>query len=119
LSGEYKDIPFFSIDADKLDDLAEQYNVQSVPYTVVLKDGTVAETLEGAHPTKLVDLARKYATSKVDKSSEKKISKRKSPEKKADDSNGVKKLIQSHPVLLALIPSNAESKEGVGFFEEP
>jgi len=126
LCNEYKTLSFFSVDAEKLESIAENYNVQSVPYTIVVKEGKVLEALEGAFPTKLVDLARKYSSSvstsstgvdkkastSVDKQASGSSTKRKSPE-----AGDIKKLIISHPVLLALIPSQSTSQQAVEFLK--
>ena len=53
VSKEYEGrVAFYSVDVDENEDLAERFNIMSVPALVVLKDGAVADTSVGFVPKK-------------------------------------------------------------------
>lgn len=55
---------FLSIDAEELPDVSESYDVTSVPYIVLQKDGKTVETIGGSDATKVRTAVEKYASSK-------------------------------------------------------
>ncbi|KAL2808560.1 thioredoxin-like protein [Aspergillus granulosus] len=56
-------ISFISINAEELPDISEEYDVTAVPYVVLLKDGTVLETISGSEAAKVRDAVERYAGS--------------------------------------------------------
>jgi len=58
LSGKQLNVNFYKVDAEELSDLAEEFGVEVVPTVLFLKDRTVAEKVEGAHPAKVSHSAR-------------------------------------------------------------
>ena len=50
IAAENPDIVVGKVDADENDDLAEKYQVMSIPTILVIKDGEVAETFIGVTP---------------------------------------------------------------------
>lgn len=51
----------FQLDADQLEDLTEEYNVQALPTFLVFKDGKKVETLTGASAEKLAQLVKAHS----------------------------------------------------------
>jgi Grx4 family monothiol glutaredoxin len=54
-------IAFYTLDAEELPDIAEQYDVTAVPFIVLQKEGKSLETVSGADPTKVRAAVEKYA----------------------------------------------------------
>jgi Grx4 family monothiol glutaredoxin len=54
-------ISFFSINAEELPDISEEYDVSAVPFLVLLRDGKVLETLSGSDAAKLRDIVERHA----------------------------------------------------------
>ncbi len=50
IATEHPEIVVGKVDVDENDDLAEQYQVMSIPTILVIKDGKVAETFIGVTP---------------------------------------------------------------------
>lgn len=57
-------VSFLSIDAENLPDISESYDVTSVPYVVLQKDGKTLETIGGSDASKVRTAVEKYASSK-------------------------------------------------------
>lgn len=57
-------IQFLSIDAESLPDISESYDVTSVPYIVLQKDGKTLETVAGSDAAKVRTAVEKYASVK-------------------------------------------------------
>lgn len=57
-------VRFLSIDAENLPDVSESYDVTSVPYIVLQKDGKTLETIGGSDASKVRTAVEKYASSK-------------------------------------------------------
>lgn len=55
---------FLSIDAEELPDVSESYDVTSVPYIVLQKDGKTLETIGGSDAAKVRTAVEKHASSK-------------------------------------------------------
>jgi len=55
---------FLSIDAENLPDVSESYDVTSVPYIVLQKDGKTLEAIGGSDAAKVRSTVEKYASSK-------------------------------------------------------
>lgn len=55
---------FLSIDAENLPDVSESYDVTSVPYIVLQKDGKTLETIGGSDAAKVRAAVEKHASSK-------------------------------------------------------
>lgn len=49
-----KDVEFLSIDADKHSEITELFNVSSVPFFVLVKDGSILQEVSGADPKEFV-----------------------------------------------------------------
>ncbi|KAL3473335.1 hydroperoxide and superoxide-radical responsive glutathione-dependent oxidoreductase [Aspergillus californicus] len=56
-------VSFISINAEELPDISEDYDVTAVPYVVLLKDGTILESISGSEATKVRDAVERYAGS--------------------------------------------------------
>ncbi|PVI03706.1 monothiol glutaredoxin-like protein-4 [Periconia macrospinosa] len=54
-------IQFFSLDAEELPDIAEQYDVTAVPFIVLQKEGKTLETVSGSDAAKVRAAVEKYA----------------------------------------------------------
>ncbi|CAI6332195.1 unnamed protein product [Periconia digitata] len=54
-------IRFFSLDAEELPDIAEQYDVTAVPFIVLQKDGKTLDTVSGSDAAKVRAAVEKYA----------------------------------------------------------
>ncbi|KAH0545039.1 hypothetical protein FGG08_000810 [Glutinoglossum americanum] len=54
-------ISFFSINAEELPDISEEYDVSAVPFLVLLRDKKVLETLSGSDAAKLRDAVERHA----------------------------------------------------------
>jgi thioredoxin 1 len=62
LSKNYTNISFDEVDVDKENELAVKFNIRGVPTFMLIKDGSVVETLVGSQTrSKLVDVLNKYA----------------------------------------------------------
>jgi len=55
-------IGFVSIDAEELTDISEEYDVTSVPYLVLSKNGTTVETVSGSDAAKVRAAVEKHAS---------------------------------------------------------
>lgn len=55
---------FLSIDAEEVPDVSESYDVTSVPYIVLQKDGKTLETIGGSDASKVRAAVEKYASSR-------------------------------------------------------
>ncbi|KAH7287719.1 hypothetical protein KP509_32G070700 [Ceratopteris richardii] len=58
LCTEHPKIDFFRVEAEEVPDITEAYSVSAVPFFVFIKNGAVADKLEGANPA---DLAQKIS----------------------------------------------------------
>lgn len=56
---------FLSIDAENLPDISESYDVTSVPYIVLEKDGKSVETINGSDAAKVRSAIEKHSSSKA------------------------------------------------------
>ncbi|KAL3453075.1 thioredoxin-like protein [Aspergillus insuetus] len=56
-------VSFISINAEELPDISEDYDVTAVPYVVLLKDGTILESISGSEAAKVRDAVERYAGS--------------------------------------------------------
>lgn len=54
-------ISFFSLNAEELPEVSEQYDVTAVPYIVLQKDGKTLETVSGSDAAKVRTAVEKYA----------------------------------------------------------
>src|SRR5579862_4322579 len=54
-------ISFFSINAEELPDISEEYEVSAVPFLVLLRNGEVLETMSGSDAAKLRDIVERHA----------------------------------------------------------
>jgi Grx4 family monothiol glutaredoxin len=54
-------ISFFSINAEELPDISEEYDVSAVPFLVLLRNGKVLETLSGSDAARLRDAVERHA----------------------------------------------------------
>lgn len=54
-------VAFFSINAEELPDISEEYDVTAVPYVVLLRDSSVLESISGSEATKVRDAVERYA----------------------------------------------------------
>jgi len=54
---ENEDVPAFGIDVQKVKGLHKEFGVENVPTVVVLKKGTVAQSLEGVKSARFYDVA--------------------------------------------------------------
>ncbi|KAH0565047.1 hypothetical protein GP486_001556 [Trichoglossum hirsutum] len=54
-------VSFFSINAEELPDISEQYDVAVVPFLVLLRDKKVLETLSGSDAAKVRDAVERHA----------------------------------------------------------
>ncbi|OJJ04380.1 hypothetical protein ASPVEDRAFT_43865 [Aspergillus versicolor CBS 583.65] len=54
-------VAFFSINAEELPDISEEYDVTAVPYVVLLRDSKVLESISGSEATKARDAVERYA----------------------------------------------------------
>jgi len=57
-------VQFLAIDAENLPDVSESYDVTSVPYVVLQKDGKTVETIGGSDATKVRTAVEKHASGK-------------------------------------------------------
>jgi len=60
-------VKFYKIDAEELSDLAEEFNVEVVPTVLFLKDRTVVDKVEGAHPAKVAERLEHFSSASKDK----------------------------------------------------
>lgn len=55
-------IAFYSLDAEELSDVSEQYDVTAVPYIVLQRDGKTLETISGSDAAKVRAAIEKHAS---------------------------------------------------------
>jgi thioredoxin-like negative regulator of GroEL len=60
-SSRSSDLSFLSINAEEIPEISETYDVTAVPFTVIVRDGKVLESLSGSDATKVRTAAEKYA----------------------------------------------------------
>lgn len=53
-------IRFYSLDAEEVPEISEQYDVTAVPYIVLQRDGKTLETVSGSDPSKVRAALEKY-----------------------------------------------------------
>jgi len=58
LEQKYKNVVFFKIDIEKYDDVAKEFNIESMPTFVTLLNGKVYDTFTGANDQKLEQLIK-------------------------------------------------------------
>jgi len=58
-------VQFLAIDAENLPDVSESYDVSSVPFIVLQKDGKTVETIGGSDATKVRTAVEKHASGKA------------------------------------------------------
>ena len=58
-------VNFLAIDAEELPDVSESYEVTSVPFIVLQKDGKTVETISGSDAAKLRSAVEKHTSSKA------------------------------------------------------
>ncbi|KAL2817443.1 thioredoxin-like protein [Aspergillus cavernicola] len=56
-------VSFISVNAEELPDISEDYDVTAVPYVVLLRDGTILESISGSEAAKVRDAVERYAGS--------------------------------------------------------
>lgn len=61
LEEKYKNVVFFKIDIDKYEDVAREFNIESMPTFVTLLNGKVYDTFTGANEQKLEQLIRELS----------------------------------------------------------
>ena len=59
LSKEWTDVPFYKVDVDLLEDVAEENNIQSMPTFILYLDGREVDRLCGASKFKVLALLEK------------------------------------------------------------
>jgi len=57
-------ISFVSVNAEELPDISEQYDVTAVPFLVLIRDGTVLQSISGSDPAKVCDAVESHAGSR-------------------------------------------------------
>ncbi len=60
LSDKYENVIFVKGDVEKIEELSEEFNVNSMPTFIFIKDLTVIDKLEGASQSKLIKLVEKH-----------------------------------------------------------
>jgi hypothetical protein len=60
-SSRSSDLSFLSINAEEIPEISETYDVTAVPFTVIVRDGKVLESLSGSDATKVRTAVEKYA----------------------------------------------------------
>ncbi|KAA8648350.1 hypothetical protein EYZ11_005844 [Aspergillus tanneri] len=56
-------ISFVSVNAEELPDISEEYDVTAVPFVVLLRNGSVLESISGSEATKVRDAVERHAGS--------------------------------------------------------
>ncbi|CAB4383344.1 unnamed protein product [Rhizophagus irregularis] len=96
LAGKNSSVNFVKIEAEKFPELSESFEIEAVPAFIVLKNGKIAERINGANAPELTNAVAKYAkvsTFVTDKPVA-------TSEKKAVDLNTrLKELLNSSPVM--------------------
>ena len=62
-------ISFVSVNAEELPDISEEYDVTAVPFVVLLRNGSVLESISGSEATKVRDAVERHAGAAGDTSS--------------------------------------------------
>jgi len=60
LSSQFPNISFVKVEAEKVPDVAEKYEVAAVPFFVFLNDGAAVDSVEGANPAELTQKVMKH-----------------------------------------------------------
>ncbi|KAG8038682.1 hypothetical protein G9C98_000237 [Cotesia typhae] len=60
LAGEHADVVFVKVDVDECEDIATEYNINSMPTFKFIKDGKVVDTLTGANADKLINMVLQF-----------------------------------------------------------
>jgi len=69
LAAEYKQVQFVNVEAERGESLVEKYQVNNVPTSILFQGDKLITKIEGASPTKLVELVRTHVTSPSSSSS--------------------------------------------------
>ncbi|XP_044589096.1 thioredoxin-T-like isoform X2 [Cotesia glomerata] len=60
LAGEHTEVVFVKVDVDECEDIATEYNINSMPTFVFIKNGKVLDDFSGANVDKLVSSVLKH-----------------------------------------------------------
>ncbi|ODV62419.1 PICOT family protein [Ascoidea rubescens DSM 1968] len=82
-------VSFISIDADNLPDIAELFEVQSVPHFVFIKNGTILKELSGADPKQFASTLNFYSSQDSSNENPKDPSKQPSPKESSSKDSSI------------------------------
>jgi len=110
LASEYKQVQFVNVEAEKGESLVEKYQINNVPTSILFQGDKLITKIEGASPTKLVELIRTSVTSppstttSTENKNETNGNKRKMEETKEETKEELnarlKALVSTAPVML-------------------
>lgn len=111
-----KDVSFLTVNADELSDIAELFEVSSVPYFVIINNGTILKEFSTADPKEFVkelDQCKKYVSNQINSSSGDN-EQTEEPENETEEQINEKltKLTNAAPVMLFMKGSPSEPKCG-------
>jgi len=98
LAQQHANLTFFKVDAEKLPELTEQFNVTAVPSFVFIKNGGPVARVDGANPSELAQKVAHYNTVAItDKGPGATITPK---VQKPDLNTRLRKLVSAAPVML-------------------
>lgn len=59
---QFTNVVFLKVDVDRVQPVAQRYQVRAMPTFLFLKNKSVVETLQGANPSRLTALVKQHAT---------------------------------------------------------
>ena len=113
-----KDVSFLTVNADELSDIAELFEVSSVPYFVIINNGTILKEFSSADPKEFVnelDQCKKYVSNQnKDNDDNAGSEQNEEPEGETEEQINEKltKLTNAAPVMLFMKGSPSEPRCG-------
>ncbi|KAF7726880.1 Glutaredoxin 3 [Apophysomyces ossiformis] len=100
LAGKFPALQFLKIEAENFPDISESFEIAAVPTFVILKNGKIAERIEGAKAAELTNAVSKHAKGVLNKSSSV-LPQENGLNKPVRDLNArLKALINSAPIMI-------------------
>lgn len=91
LSIKYPKVLMYRINAEELEDLSVDFEIESVPTFIVLEGGKEVDRYQGQDAPKITALIQKYSNSKL-------LSKKENP--KVNTKESLETLVNSHPLMI-------------------
>ena len=110
-----KDVSFLKVNADELNDIAELFEVGSVPHFVIINNGTILKEFSSADPKEFVnelEQCKKYVSNENNNNADSEQSEEPEGETEEQINEKLTKLTNAAPVMLFMKDSPSEPRCG-------